>query len=650
MATDAERTVVIDVEVEDKDFDKRIGEVNKELRKNREEIKELSKDYDNNAEQIAALELENKKLSASKRQLTKESQIEASSLNALRLQLAKQTQERNNLNTSNEAGARRFKELQESIAGLNDEISGFEQAGGDFRRNVGNYPELLDNASNSITGFGSDLLDVFKLILTNPIGLIITAITALIGVFAKSQTGIEFFRTAAAGLNIILAKLSDLVEAAGAALIDAFESPQKTLDELVDTIKDGIFRYFNEFIPNAINNVLDGFGLLGKAVKQVFEGDFSGALETAKEGTGQLLDGLTDLNPVTDLVKRAFEAAVPAIKEFSAELDVAVKAATNLEERLIANEKAQADLEVTRARSIKQLKELNLIIEDVTKSDEERLAAADEAAEIELSLLNERLRLQGELVDIIKDQNDLANSTEEDIQRRRDAEIEFFNIEAESLERSVTLQNKRNAIINAQRAKEEQERKADAARIKKEEAEKKKKEEEDRKKALEQQKFEQQILRQGTSDLRAALGEQNAIGRAAAIVDIATNAGVAISGAVKAAQNVPFPANLAAIASGIAAVIGGIGQANSFLGSSGGGGGVSGGGSIGFSIGESISATDSQIGLGISAPISQAAIQSSQTAQSFENAVTKLPAPVVSVTDINDVDSDRAVVVQDATL
>ena len=207
MATE-ERQIIINVEVEDKDFDQSIGEVNKQLKANREEIKALSKDYEANATQIAKLEAENRDLTQSKRQLIKESKTEANSLEGLRLKLAQQTKERNELNTSTEEGAARFAELQGSIAGLNEEISGFEEAGGDFRRNVGNYPSLADNAAAGIKRLWTTLI-------ANPLIAVVAAFAGLVKIFSESQAGAEFFRKTSAALNTTLGFLSDLVEELG---------------------------------------------------------------------------------------------------------------------------------------------------------------------------------------------------------------------------------------------------------------------------------------------------------------------------------------------------------------------------------------------------------------------------------------------------
>jgi len=69
-------------------------------------------------------------------------------------------------------------------------------------------------------------------------------------------------------------------------------------------------------------------------------------------------------------------------------------------------------------------------------------------------------------------------------------------------------------------------------------------------------------LMRSISDLLTAAGVENVgLQKAIALAQIAYDTGKAISGAIAQAQSVPFPANLAAIATGVTAVIGGIASA-----------------------------------------------------------------------------------------
>ena len=515
----ADEKIIIEVEVDTRAAEKNIQkqsqlitdltQSNKTLAQSN---KELSKDYQSNSKQIAQNNSEiakNKSViteaNKSRRDSIKELKTENSSLNALRSSLAKNVKERNNINRSTKEGQKEFARLNKIIKQQNDELKSAEQAGGDFRRSVGDYASAFDQASGGVTGFGGALTGVFDLIKANPVFLLVGALAGLVKIFAETQTGAEFFRKTGAALNAVLGLISDSVEALGIFMIDAFSKPQESLVALGDTIVNGIGYYFTEFIPNAISNVLDGFGLLGQAVKQVFEGDFDAALETATEGSVKLLDGLTDLNPGTALVKTGFEAAIPAVKEFAKEVNAAQKEARGLEAQLITNEKAIADQQVVVAQSIKSQKELNLLIEDQTAGTAERIAAAEKFAQVEENQINKSIQLQKERIRILKEQNALTNSTEEDIQRVRDAEIELANLQAASFERQVTNQNKLNTI-----------RQQEAATI---EADNKKKQEEENKRLAEEAKAKEEAdakkaakdleIEQNTASAKAIIQENS---------------------------------------------------------------------------------------------------------------------------------------------
>jgi len=288
----------------------------------------------------------------------------------------------------------------------------------------------------------------------------LTALVGLVAIFKETQSGAEFFRKTGAALNVVFGLLKDGVEFLGNALIDAFTTPKKTIDDLYNTIKDGIGYYFSEFLPKAVQKVVDGFGLLGTALSKVFSGDFSGALESATDGAIALADGLTDLNPITALVKTGVMLAADGISYLASEIERTTSAAFLLEAAMIANEKAIANQEVAVAKASMEQKKLNMVIEDQTKSFEERIKAAEAFNKVEAEQMALSEALLKEKVKLLKAQNDLTNSTEEDLQRVRDAEKELANLQAASFERLVTNNNKLFGIKQQQSAKEIAEAKA----------------------------------------------------------------------------------------------------------------------------------------------------------------------------------------------
>lgn len=210
---DEKKTILIDIEVDDRDFDKEIGQVNTQLKENREQIKELSKDYAKNATEIAKLEQENKQLSATKRDLIKQNQTENNSLNALRLRLAQLTKERNNLDTSLEGNAEKFSQLQREIKATSDEIKGFEQEGGDFRRNVGNYTASIEEAIGQQQVFGVGIGDLGSKVglVTAGVGALAAGVLALGQAWASSARGARALERASDRLTSVNVSLGNAI-------------------------------------------------------------------------------------------------------------------------------------------------------------------------------------------------------------------------------------------------------------------------------------------------------------------------------------------------------------------------------------------------------------------------------------------------------
>ena len=278
------------------------------------------------------------------------------------------------------------------------------------------------------------------------IGILVIALAGLVTLFSKSQKGAEFFRKTTAALGTTFGLLVDGAESLVDLLVDVFTKPQESLDKLTSSIKDGVVYYFSEFIPNAVTKVIEGFGLLGKAAKLIFEGEFAKAADVAGDAVIKLGDGLTDLNPITASVKVAIEGTIDGVKNLASAIDKATTSGFKLEDALIANEKALADQQVAAAKSILSQKELNLVVEDTTKTTEERVAAAEEFGRVEAEQISNQLRLQKDRLNILKAQNDITNSTEEDLQRVRDQEIVLSNLQGASLDRRITNNKKLNRL------------------------------------------------------------------------------------------------------------------------------------------------------------------------------------------------------------
>src|SRR5690606_24918983 len=149
----------------------------------------------------------------------------------------------------------------------------------------------------------------------------------------------------------------------------------------------------------------------------LFEGEFSKAADVAAEGFSKVVDGATDLNPITALMKEV----AAGVAEIAVEAANAGAAAGDLEKRLNALKVAERDIALERAKANAQIEQQKLIAEDITKTIEERITATQKASDIETGLLAKEIALAQERVDIIAAQNALSASSEEDIQKLYDA-------------------------------------------------------------------------------------------------------------------------------------------------------------------------------------------------------------------------------------
>tara|TARA_R110000850_G_scaffold177400_1_gene303222 strand:- start:187 stop:1845 length:1659 start_codon:yes stop_codon:yes gene_type:complete len=327
-----------------------------------------------------------------------------------------------------------------------------QDLGGNVDAATGALDRMTGGAISSFKSIGSGIkkgilgMKSFKIALASTgIGLLVIAVGSLVAYFTQTQKGAEKLEIAMAGVKIIFAKLTDVASTLGEKILWVFTEPEQAIKDLWGTIKTYFIDKFHEVVKSV--------GLLGSAFVKLFAGDFSGALGDATEGAKGLFLELTPLGVVIETVGAIVENVTPLIGEFVNEVNDAVDAATKLSNRSIQLRKDQRDLALGFAEGRAQIKEYNLVAEDVTQTLEDRLVAAQKAIDIEKALMTERQRLAQEEVDIQKANMALSKNTEADQQKLVDLEVALINIRTESAEMQTTLGNKLN-IINAQAAAE----------------------------------------------------------------------------------------------------------------------------------------------------------------------------------------------------
>jgi len=192
-------------------------------------------------------------------------------------------------------------------------------------------------------------------------------------------------------------------------------------------------------IGAAVNVIVDRIAKFGGGIAKIFSGNIMG--------------GLSDMG----------DSFVGIGKEILNDTLLAMV----LEKSLQKLTDSQRLLNVETAKRRADIEELKLIAEDVTKSEKERLAAAEKAFGIETDLLERRIANAEEAVRIEKLRLVLVLDPEaEALDILANKEIELANIRGESVTKQIELNNKINAIKQETINKNEEIRLQNVAEVK----------------------------------------------------------------------------------------------------------------------------------------------------------------------------------------
>ena len=477
----------------------------------------------------------------------------------------------------------KVKQTQEK---LSDEMkSGFDAAG-----------KGAKGASKGMKGFGTSIGGVLK-----SLGLI--AIAAEVFLFIKellmkNQVVLDAFNVATTTLQILFQKVFESVSALAEPMKAAFSDPKQAVIDLWEAIKENI--------SNRISGVADQFSALGAIIQGVFDRDLDAIKEAGK-------DFLTATIQVSTGLDKAQQAAVAdGFKEFATDVKDATVAAVKQADALVKLRNEVKLLEADQRALIlvrqKEAEDQRQIRDDISQTLADRIAANEKLGEIqakqlveETAIANKRISLARQELALDKNNIDLQVALKDaktelfDIEERiggqkseqltneKALEKELFDLQTELAK--VGKENRELELLELEQyyaALEEQARlagdnttdiegaKQDAlAKLRKKFRDEDLKA--DKKLRDDKVKLQQDYLSAtggvlGAIDqLVAASGNNSkeavALQKTLAVAQIAIDTAKAIVGAIAQAQSVPYPGNLVAIATGVAAVVAGIASA-----------------------------------------------------------------------------------------
>jgi hypothetical protein len=351
------------------------------------------------------------------------------SIEQLRAQLATTTNAWNKLSQEERENTDAGKALSKQKLDLASKIQSETKATGDGRASVGLYTEGIKDAAKQSGLFGGVIgalekaqlgytvtmkgatfatSSFKKVLISTGIGAVIVLIGSLISFLTRFQSGIDKVSQAFAGVSTFVG-----------VFLDALGNLGKQ-------------------IASSVMPVLNG---LGKILNGIWERDLS----MMKEGFEGVKNALSEIDPI-NLIEVGREAAKSAQR------------AAGLTKAMQEVVRAEKTLNVERARSKALINELRRDSQDETKSLKEREKALKQAVALEQEQLQAQIDSKAEQLRIQKELNSLTESTDEDLQKEYDIEIEIANLKEQSLNKQIEL----NGQLRGIEAKKEAERKARA--------------------------------------------------------------------------------------------------------------------------------------------------------------------------------------------
>mgnify|MGYP003644642816 CR=1 FL=1 len=300
---------------------------------------------------------------------------------------------------------KKIKGLDKDVGGLNKNLSNTKTASKEAGQSLdsvsGGAISKFKGLKGSVLGVAKGFKSLKFAIIASGIGALLIGVLAVGKAFTSSEEGQNKFAKILGVIGAITGNLADLLADLGESIISVFENPKKAIEDFANLIKENIV--------NRFNGILELIPSIGKAVNQLFKGDFSGAAETATNAVAKVALGTGNL---TESIKGASNA----LKEFGAQNIKEGKAAAQVADDRAKADRIERDLIIDKAKAENEIAELRLIAKQQNKfSAKEREDALIKAGEIQDELISregEVLKLRAEAITL---ENTFSRSNKENL-------------------------------------------------------------------------------------------------------------------------------------------------------------------------------------------------------------------------------------------
>ena len=328
-----------------------------------------------------------------------------------------------NLNVNSKDAVKGINDLEKSIDGVNKEVQGTNKStqamSGTLDKATGGAVSKFAAFKGAIGSVTTGFKSLRVAIIGTGIGALLIAVTALGQAFTRSEEGQNKFAKILGVIGSVTGNLLDLLADLGENIISVFENPKQAITDFANLIKDNIVTRF-EGLLNLIPN-------LGKAVEQLFKGNFKEAGKIAADSVGKVVLGV---DSVTDSVNNAVES----VKDFGKEIKADAESAAKIADQRANAEKKARDLIVERAKAeqdIARLREKAVSKDKFTA--EERIKFLEEAGQISSDLAAKETEVAKLRLEAKQTENALTKSNKDDLNEAAQLEASVIQLETQRL-------------------------------------------------------------------------------------------------------------------------------------------------------------------------------------------------------------------------
>lgn len=385
MPVEQNETVILNFEVDQGKAERDLVKIEGLLLDNKKAIADLSAAYKKGTisqeeyiEENLRLQGNIKKEQEQKKTLVKLIDTESNSRNAMKQRVSQLTREYDNLNLKTAQGAKRSDELQKELSQLNTELNKGSKAAGNFKDNIGNYPQSFGDAAKSINIAGVSVGDIGAKLASfaNPATAAVGIMSALGAAYARSTIGAKDLEFAQ---NTLSAAIT-LTTNSFASLISSAEDGQGIISKLTDALLVSFLGLNTAVSAKVIASLIDQLEDLGRTESEIREANN----QRIEENQELLQEISNDQIEINKRLEDADQIELNLVRNKVAILEILNEQLKNLQDQLSFDKENEAiqDSVLAKKREIsresanleKQITKINKVQDDLNIKLQKELA------------------------------------------------------------------------------------------------------------------------------------------------------------------------------------------------------------------------------------------------------------------------------------